>query len=476
MKHILLYLLFLLLTQPALAQLGMGGQPHPSAALDLKATDKAFYPPRLTSAQRVAIASPQPGAMVYDTDKGRLYLHDGQNWYPLPLSPFGTSPLIDRFASDGATNNRFGFSVAMDGNYAVVGASGASSDQGKAYVFARLGNTWVEQAILTAPGGATGDYFGTSVAISGDYIVVGAYSRDVRVSSSVTNTDQGTAYVFVRSGTTWTLQTTLLNSDGAAFDNFGSSVSIAGDYILVGASDKTVGANSRQGKAYIFTRSTGPIFTTWVQQANLSASDGAATDYFGESVSIAGGYAMVGASGKDIGTNFNQGKAYIYVRAGTTWILQTSLTASDGAANDYFGVSVAIAGDYAVVGAYGKNSSAGKVYTYARSGASWVALVPLTPSDLVAADFFGYSVALSGDYLLVGAPDKDVSGNTNQGAAYLYQRSGVGWSFVRRITDDSPADTYNGAGVSISNGSFVIGGSGFQDRRGKVAFGTVDSF
>ncbi len=476
MKHILLYLLFLLLTQPALAQLGMGGQPHPSAALDLKATDKAFYPPRLTSAQRVGIASPQPGAMVYDTDKGRLYLYDGQYWFPMQLAPFGTSPLIDRFASDGATSDYFGFRVAIDGNYAVVGVLGASSSQGKVYVFARVGNTWMEQAILTAPGGVANDNFGTSVAISGDYIVVGAYSRDVRVSSSVTNTDQGTAYVFVRSGTTWAWQTTLTNSDGAAGDWFGVAVSMAGDNIMVAASSKTVGANAQQGRAYIFTRSTTSIIQPWVQQANLSAFDGAAGDSFGRSISISGGYAMVGASGKDIGTNFNQGKAYIYARTGTTWNLQTSLTASDGAANDFFGFSVAIAGDYAVVGADGKNSGAGKVYTYARSGASWVALTPLAPSDLVANDYFGTSVSLSGEYLLVGAEGKDVSGNIDQGAAYLYQRSGVGWSFVRRITDDSPARTFNGRSVGISNGSFVIGGDGFQNYRGKVAFGTVDSF
>lgn len=470
MKPTVFYLLLLLalLTSRAWAQLGMGGQPHPSAALDLKATDKAFYPPRLTSAQRVAIASPQPGAMVYDTDKGRLYLHDGQNWYPLPLSALGTIPLVDRVASDGVAENFFGYSVAISGDYAVVGAYGVSSFQGKAYVFARLGNNWVQQAILTAPGGVAGDYFGISVAISGDNIVVGAYGRDVArplTFPAVTNTDQGAAYVFVRSGTTWTQQATLTNSDGAANDLFGKSVAISGDYIMVGAADKTVGSNSYQGKAYIYARSG----TTWTQQANLSAGDGAAGDYFGRSVALTADYAIVGASQKTVGTN--QGKAYIYTRSGTNWTLQAGLTPSDGGSYTRFGLSVAIQGDYAVVGAPTVGS---KVYPYARSGTSWVALTPLAPSSLVAGEALGASVALSGDYLLVGT---DIDSYTLQRRAYLYQRSGVGWSFVRQIIDESSIYSNNSWGsVGISNGSFIIGGDGFQNNRGKVAFGTVDSF
>jgi len=201
---------------------------------------------------------------------------------------------------------------------------------------------------------------------------------------------------------------------------------------------------------------------------------GAAFEYFGRSVAITADYAIVGAYRKNTYATY-AGKAYIYARTGTTWNLQTGLTASDGVAYDLFGDSVAISGDYAVVGASGKNSGAGKVYIYARSGASWVALTPLAPSNLLANDHFGISVALSGDYLLVGASFKSVGSNDNQGAAYLYQRSGVGWSFVRQITDDSPANTYFGGSVGISNGSFIIGGYGFQSK-GKVAFGTVDSF
>jgi len=419
MKSTLYFLLFAcLLAGPARAQLGMNGTPHPSAALDVKATDKAFYPPRLTTVQRKAIVNPQPGAFVYDLDKGTFYLFDGQNWSSLAINPANNAPPIDRTASDGGGGDSFGFSVAISGDYALVGAYGddvgANSDQGSAYVFVRSGSSWTLQAKLTASDGATSDDFGNSVAISGDYALVGAYADDVGA-----NSNQGSAYVFVRSGSSWTQQARLTASDGAASDLFGISVAISGDYALVGANGDNSGANLNQGSAYVFVRGGG----TWTQQARLTASDGAAFDSFGNSVALSGDYALVGASFDDVGANSDQGSAYVFVRSGSSWTQQAKLTASDGAAFDSF----------------------------------------------------GNSVALSGDYALVGAFSDDVGANPDQGSAHLFKRNGVNWSLVRAVTDNSPANTNNGQGVGISNGSFIIGGSGFESYKGKVAFGTVDN-
>jgi hypothetical protein len=172
--------------------------------------------------------------------------------------------------------------------------------------------------------------------------VIGAFLDDVGA-----NTDQGSAYIFVRAGTTWTQQAKFIASDGAAGDFFGYSVSISGDYAVIGAYVDDVGANSNQGSAYVFMRSG----TTWAQQAKLIASDGAAGDYFGSSVSISGDYVVIGARGDDIGANYDQGSAYVFVRSGTTWTQQAKLTTSDGAAGDQFGNSVSISGDYVVIGA-----------------------------------------------------------------------------------------------------------------------------
>jgi hypothetical protein len=246
--------------------------------------------------------------------------------HPAWASGFAGAPESKLTAGDGAAYDAFGGSVAINGDTAIVGACyddvGANSDQGSAYVFVRSGTAWTQQAQLTAGDGAAGDHFGKSVAISGDTAIVGADDADVGA-----NIDQGSAYVFVRSGTAWTQQAQLTAGDGAAGDLFGASVAISGDTAIVGAYDDDVGANSDQGSAYVFVRSG----TTWTQQAQLTAGDGAAGDAFGKSVAISGDTAIVGAGYDDVGANSDQGSAYVFVRSGTAWSQQAKLTAGDGA-------------------------------------------------------------------------------------------------------------------------------------------------
>ncbi len=472
------YLLILcaLLVRPTYAQIGMGGQPHPSAALDVKspANNKGLLIPRLSTAQRNAIASPAVGLLVFDLDKGTLYLYDGQNWLPLATtSPNNLAP-IDRTASDGVALDYFGISVAISGDYAIVGAYGddieANARQGSAYVFVRSGSSWIQQQKITASDGAVDDFFGWSVAISGDYAIVGAYRDDIGA-----NPDQGSAYVFVRGGGTWTQQQKLTANDGAASDFFGDIVAISGNYAIAGAPNDNIGADNNQGSAYVFVRSG----SSWTQQQKLTASDGAAEDFFGRSVAISGDYAIVGANSDDNGTNSGQGSAYVFVRGGGTWTQQQKITASDGAASDFFGSSVAISGDYAIVGAssddIGADADQGSAYVFVRSGSSWTQQARLIANDGAASDFFGYSVAISGDYAIVGAYNDAIGANNAQGSAYVFVRNGTSWSQVRQVTDNSPTNTTNGSSVGLSNGSFIIGGPGFENAKGKVSFGTVDN-
>ncbi len=184
---------------------------------------------------------------------------------------------------------------------------------------------WTQQPELTASDGAMLDEFGWSVAVSGGTAIVGAYGHTVG-----SNADQGAAYVFVQSGTTWTQQAELTASDGAAGDSFGYSVAVSGGTAVVGAPTHLIGDNVDQGAAYVFVQSG----TTWTQQQELTASDGAGGDEFGSSVAVSGGTAVVGAYAHTVGSNADQGAAYVFVQSGTTWTQQQELTASDGAADD----------------------------------------------------------------------------------------------------------------------------------------------
>jgi len=363
-------------------------------------------------------------------------------------------------ASDGAAYDEFGCSVALSGDTAVVGAYvdtvGANANQGSAYVFVRSGTTWSQQAKLTALDGAANDYFGGSVAVSGDTAVVGAYGDDVGA-----NADQGSAYIFVRSGTTWSQQAKLTAADGAASDQFGWSVALSGDAAVVGARYDTVGANPSQGSAYIFVRSG----TTWSQQAKLTAADGAVNDLFGCSVTISGDTAVVGARNDKVGANAYQGSAYVFVRSGTTWSQQAQLTAADGAANDDFGTSIALSGDTAVAGAdcdtVGANAYQGSAYVFVRSTTTWSQQAKLTAADGAANDYFGQSVAVSGGTAAVGAFGDDVGASTEQGSAYAYARNGTVWSQQQKLTaSDGAASDRFGYSVALSGDTAVVGADG----------------
>ncbi len=277
-------------------------------------------------------------------------------------APFGpqTAKLT---ASDGTASDYFGSSVSISGNTVVVGANGATvgtnSDQGAAYVFTESGSSWTQTGKLTASDGAASDYFGNSISISGNTVVVGAV--DV-------NNMTGAAYVFTESDSAWTQTAKLTAADGAAGDYFGSSVSISSNTVVVGANGTTVGGNSDQGAAYVFTESS----SSWTQTAKLTAADGAAGDWFGYSVSISGDTVVVAAEGATVGTNSYQGAAYVFTESGSAWTQTAKLTASDGAARDDFGSSVSISGNTVVVGAQGAtvgaNSDQGAAYVFTESG------------------------------------------------------------------------------------------------------------
>ncbi|MBW4442205.1 MAG: DUF4347 domain-containing protein [Plectolyngbya sp. WJT66-NPBG17] len=372
-------------------------------------------------------------------------------------------------ASDGAASDCFGISVAISGNTAIVGSyldDDKGTDSGSAYIYQFNGTSWVQQSKLTASDGAASDFFGYSVAISGNTAIVGSYLDDDK------GTNSGSAYIYQFNGTSWVQQSKLTASDGAASDYFGYSVAISGNTAIVGSYlDDDLGTDS--GSAYIHQFNG----TSWVQQSKLTASDGAAFDRFGYSVAISGNTAIVGSYlDDDKGTN--SGSAYIHQFNGTSWVQQSKLTASDGAASDFFGYSVAISGNTAIVGSYfddDKGTDSGSAYIYQFNGTSWVQQSKLTASDGAASDFFGYSVAISGNTAIVGSYFDDDKG-TDSGSAYIYQFNGTSWVQQSKLTaSDGAAFDRFGYSVAISGNTAIVG-SYLDDNPGTANSGSAYIF
>lgn len=414
-------------------------------------------------------------------------------------------------ASNSGIADNFGYSVALSGDTLVVGApfedssatgvngnqtDGFQTNSGAVYVFVRNGATWTQQAYLKASNSGTNDSFGYAVAVSGDTIVVGAYREDSNATGINGNqTDNsagnsGAAYVFTRTGTTWTQQAYLKASNTGAGDGFGWSVSVSGDTAVVGAigeRSNAVGVNGNQlndsvslaGAAYAFVRNG----TTWTQQAYLKASNTQVSGWFGSAVALSGDTLVVG-SFNESSSAIGSGAAYVFIRNGATWTQQAFLKASNIGANDAFGWSAALSGDTVVVGARfelsratGVNGNqaddsgndAGAAYVFTRSGTTWTQQAYLKASNPGGNDYFGTSVAVSGDTVVVGAYGEDSNGvgvNGNQsdpsaiasGAAYVFIRNGTTWTQQAYLkASNTGANDYFGAAVAVSGSTFVVG-------------------
>ena len=378
-------------------------------------------------------------------------------------------------AGDGAAGDYFGYAVALSGETALVGAVGhAVAGQawaGAVYVFTRSAGAWTLQQMLTAADGVAGDWFGISVAISGDTALVGALLRH-----SGGQADAGAAYVFTRSDGVWTQRQTLTPADVAAGDHFGRSVALSGDTALVGSPTHDAAGQADAGAAYVFTRSG----DTWSPQQTLVASDGAAEDYLGVSVALSGDTAVIGALDRDSAGKTDAGAAYLFTRSGGVWTQRQTLTAGDAATGDEFGLSVALSGGTALVGAKGHDiagqSNAGAAYVFTRSGVAWTQQQRLSAVNGAAGDEFGFSVALSGDTALVGAPYRDVGGPVNVGAAFLFTRSGGSWTLQEMLTaDDSAVGDLFGQSVALSGNTALVGAI-LRDSGGKADAGAAYVF
>ena len=322
-------------------------------------------------------------------------------------------------ASDAAANDRFGTSVSIDGDTILIGSPGddvgANADQGSAYVFLKTDSIWSQNAKLSATVGGAGDSFGFAVAIDQDTAVVGAPEHNVAYLP-----DQGAAFVFHRAVGVWSQQARLTAADGDEHDQLGNAVAIDGDYIVVGAAEDDFSMMD-QGSIHIFKRSG----VDWLAHTMLVATDGAMSDNFGDSVDIDGGTVIVGAPHDDVGFNVDQGSVYVFVLSAGFWIQQAKISAYDGAADDEFGSSVAVQGDAAVIGAPEDDNvtstDQGSVYICTRAGSSWGPQLKMITGDGALGDQFGRSVDISGYAIAAGAPFDSMAPYESQGSTYLVE-------------------------------------------------------
>jgi VWFA-related protein len=383
-----------------------------------------------------------------------------------------TSPTQqDRLAPvDGDSGDRFGVSVALYNSTAIIGAHYDEPNgrrAGSAYVFERSGGGWRQQAKLTPTDGDAGDRFGASVAVDGSTALVGAF-RD----EDPNGRRAGSAYVFDSSGGNWRQQAKLTPADGDGGDRFGASVAVDGSTALVGAFNDEDPNGTGAGSAYVFDGSGG----NWRQQAKLTPADGDGGDGFGQSVALDGLTALVGANTDEDPNGRNAGSAYVFDGSGGDWRQQAKLTPADGDSDDQFGWKVALDGSTALVGAWGDEDPngrrAGSAYVFDGSGGGWRQQAKLTPTDGDAGDRFGISVALNGSTALVGANNDEDPKGTDGGSAYVFDGSGGGWRQQAKLVGAPPShdsgDQFGGA-VALDGTTALVGAWFDEDPNGRRA-------
>ena len=394
---------------------------------------------------------PLPARMKVDAGRIVIEVKDDSAEYPLTIDPLFT--LQQRaLADDAGAADRMGWSVALSGDTAILGApydDVRGVDQGSAYVFVRSGSAWVQQARLLANDGAASDFFGHAVALEGDTALVSALYAPGPASD-----DQGGVYVFTRTGTTWTQRQRLNAHDGASGELFGGSIALDGDTAIVGARVHRVGATIGQGAAYVFVRHAG----AWALQKELIADDGTELDQFGAAVAIDGDTALVGAPYDDISVRPDQGSAYVFTRSGTTWTQLPKLTDFNGDDRDQFGRAVAVSGDKIVIGVPLRgNDDSGTVLAFKNGARGWEQINGFEPYLSTANAHFGTSVALDGDRAIAGATLGLFEPGPDRRAAYAAYFDGD-WNQIWQLGSPvgSASDRF-GYAVSLDGNRALVG-------------------
>jgi hypothetical protein len=358
-------------------------------------------------------------------------------------------------ASDGANSDEYGFSVGVAGDVAIVGApyhDALGQDAGAAYICRSVSGVWQEEKKLLPPDGAASDQFGYAVAIAGDFAVVGAYSH----------AGHGAAYVYRFNGSTWSYHQTLEPSDLGNGDSFGWDLDVSGDIMLVGANLH----DNYAGAVYVY-RYNG---SSWTQEQKITAPPSAA-NFFGSSVAVWEDVAVIGNNLNAI-NGPGSGAAYVFRDNGTAWVEEQMIFPADGASNQKFGIALAVFGDAIVAGAPGDDDNgagSGSAYVFRFGGHTWSQEAKLLASDGLGGDQFGTAVSISGGLIGVGAPARAVYDPVwmpSYGASYIFRHAGGTWS-QEAILLDPDGWLWDEAGKAVSVwGNTVLMGIHLADGAG----------
>ena len=357
--------------------------------------------------------------------------------HPLPTVPAVGTRLAELKGSDTTPGDYFGSSLAISGGTLVVGAFDQANNAGRAYVFKTTAVGWKQVAELKGSDAVAGDNFGSSVAISGRTIVVG--------SSSYAQSP-GSAYVFAQTASGWRQVAELKSPPIGAGPGSHTSVAISGGTIVVGWTyislySATESSVSLPGAAYVYTKTA----TGWRQTAALRGLDSAGSDGFGCSVAISGKTVIVGATASPPG--HPEGRAYVFTRTAGGWQQAAELPPS-GTVSPSFGLSVAVSGSTAVVGGDGSSP----LYVFSKTPTGWKPAAVLKNSDAAAGNGFGSTVAISGTTVIVGSPDFA----SFTGRAYLFTERRHRWKQIAELNGSKSAGDYFGAGVAVSGSTAVV--------------------
>ena len=409
-------------------------------------------------------ASAGGGALYHGMINGGYVIYIAYAEESVLLVTNETAKLI---ASDGAKDDWFGFSVSVSGDTAIIGAVHDDNSRGSAYVFEKnsTSGNWTQKQKLTASDGAEEDRFGHYVSIYNNTAVIGALWNDDK---------RGSAYVFEKNSTSgnWTQKQKLTASDGAEEDRFGNCVSVYNNTAVIGAFINGNNSKTNSGSAYIFERNTDDGSWPATETQKLTASDGAEEDRFGWCVFVSGVTAVIGAPYNDD----KRGSAYVFEKNSTSgnWTQKQKLTASDGAEDDFFGNSVSVYNNTAVIGVHDDDDKRGSAYVFEKNSTSgnWTQKQKLTASDGAEEDRFGQYVSVYNNTAVIGAFHDD----DKRGSAYVFEYSSGNWMQTAKLTaSDGEVDDWFGQSVSVYNNTAVIGADHDDDDDG-LNFGSAYVF
>jgi hypothetical protein len=393
--------------------------------------------------------NPLPGTIRYNADKSDFEGYNGHAWISLTGGKSQWGDLSSYSYQSDATNDllgnnstALGTGLASYGDWLVAGAGIANHagayHAGGFRLYKKENGIWKSKQSVFEPAFDVHNEFGMNVAMDANFIVASAAGANANG-----NGDQGKVYVYTYNSGGSSYSTMLTPTDGYANDLFGSSLAMHNNFIIAGAPNNNILFSEAQGSAYVFHFNG----STWQEMANLTLPGSHPNDRLGQSVAIYGNYAVVASKSAIVNDQGVQGKVCMFQYNGASWSYLTTITSPVNTPNQYFGCSVSLYGDTLVVGASENVNNAngeGKVYVYTRNGNTWNLQATLTPADAHENDGFGTSVHVNKGYLIVGAPAASVNGS-RQGKSYIYKSSAQGWS-LQSVLTSSNGSIYDGFG------------------------------